>query len=281
MRRSSRVAALCCVLLLAACGQSRSEPPTLDALVETQLSTPDRFSVPSKAEREGVARAVQDLERDDRDRLVPNGFEVRTATDGSGREVEALIESAPRNQGAGLYAVRRTSSHVLVQVPHPRADAHTEDLGLALFDATSARALLVAGALRTAGGGAADVAHRPSTTFAAVSDRIVRKGDQVLQVHGFSDDKHPRYGDVVLSDGQGKPAPAITGLGESLRRAGFEVCVYDGRQCQSLGATTNEQAPGVRRAGATFIHMEVSRGVRDSSSRTADLVSAVSRALAP
>jgi len=231
---------------------------------------------PSKRERDAVARAVREIARGRSGERVP-GFELSRTDDG---RVEVVVERADdgRRTGLGAYLVRPSGADVIVQVPHPRTDLRTLELGVELFNASDARALLVAGSDRDAGGGAGDVAHRSDTVFSAVSDRLLDRGTLVIQVHGFDRGaRDPEYGDAVVSSTGPRPDALTRAVADALGRLGADVCVYDGTRCPALAGTENVQARRARERGVAFVHVELSAPFR--AERRDETVAALAAAL--
>src|SRR5262249_37772318 len=70
---------------------------------------------------------------------------------------------------------------------------------------------------------------------------------------------------VVLSEGTSKPSPALGATQQRLATAlpgGGRVLIYP-RDVRKLGATTNVQGALARKHGARFVHVEMSRTLRD------------------
>jgi hypothetical protein len=208
-------------------------------------------------------------------------YEVTKTSDVAG-DVAVLREGGTQRRGWGLFVQRLDgSSRLVVEVPHPIADAKTELLGLEIFNATRADALLIAGAHRSAAPGAeADVAHQPDSAFAAVNRAAAQRGTVVLQPHGF-DARAPgrRLGDAVVSSGTPEPGLLAVALARELRHLGVRTCLYRGDRCRELAARTNVEGIAARRAGAVFIHLELAKTLRSSAHRRARIVSAIDRAL--
>ena len=119
---------------LAACATSGSAPQ-LGAIDSALNAGPERDSSdyvpPQGSEADEVAAAALDLV-EGRAPKVPRGYTVTAQKD-----VDLLAEEAVdgRTRGWGLFAVRRDSpSTVVVEVPHPRSDLLTEDIGAEVFD---------------------------------------------------------------------------------------------------------------------------------------------------
>jgi hypothetical protein len=296
------VAAVAAALLVTACGSAAPQAPTesdparfgparpLEAVVQRVVEAgPGRNSADYRPPRAPVSEALAEivtaqLTGDDAP-PAPDGVGVREAVDGAGRPARIVVETVSdgRTTGLGLYAVRAGTGvppGIVVEVPHPRADLGTEDLGVELFSALEASALLVAGAHRTAGDGAADVAHQPASAFAVVDRAVVGSGTVVLQVHGFDEAGHDSSADVVLSSGDRTASAVVQRLDRELQDAGFDTCVYDGENCAALAATRNVQAAHAREVGASFAHLELARSLREPGADRDALVAAVVAALA-
>lgn len=264
---------------LAACA-SGDAAPQLGAIDSALNAGPERGSTdyvaPEGGEADDVAAAVLDLV-DGREATAPQGYELAAQGD-----VDVLAEKAVdgRTRGWGLFAARRdSSSTVVVEVPHPRADLLTEDIGADVFDAAGARALLVAGAHRSASDGAADVAHEPDSVFARVDQAVVRPGWTVLQLHGFAEASHDIGAEAVVSSSSATPGPVVEAIAEALGRNGISTCVYDGVTCQGLGGTQNVEAAHARDVGASFVHLELADSVRKDPQRRRDVVAALTEVL--
>jgi hypothetical protein len=266
------------VLVTAGCGTpERSLGPLVDEAVQAGpgRGSPE-YRPPSDDQARAVALSMAGLAAGADLEAPPDGYRLAEVP-GEAEDVLVALEEVPqsgRTRGSGLYVVRAGGgSDLVVQVPHPVADAGTEALGARLFDVAAADVLMVAGAHRTAGGGSADVANVPGSVFTAVSDAVVGPGSVVLQVHGFAAENHPdSYGDAVLSTTVDEPSALVERLAEGLRDAGFDVCVYDGQRCDRLAGTRNVQAEQARAVGAEFVHLEVSDRARRDPDRQERLV---------
>ena len=239
----------------------------------------------SDAQGEQVAQAVVAGLKGADDPPLPDGTSVRQGVDSAERPILIVAEEVDDEElrGVGLYAVRPGAGappDLVVEVPHPRADRWTEELGQQLFTALDAEALFVAGAHRSADDGAADVAHEPASTFAAVDRAVVGPGTVVLQVHGFDESKHEGSEEVVVSSAEPTPAPLVRALEAALEDAGIETCVYDGRRCRALAGTKNVQAAHARNVGATFIHLELAPDLRERGAGRDELVEILTEVLA-
>lgn len=205
-------------------------------------------------------------------RLADVGFRIRTLTDQvTGRRYAELADAADTGtatRGWGRVYVDLTApSRWSVQVPHPVADAHSEDLGVAILRGTPGGVLVLAGAHRAAGQGlAADVAHRRDTVFHAVCDALLKRRLPGVQVHGFADDSVPGY-DAVTSTGAGNRGRATgRAVADALDDSGIDACRAWARDCP-LEGRTNMQGRAAAAAGVPFLHIEFSRDIRGSSKR--------------
>jgi hypothetical protein len=173
----------------------------------------------------------------------------------------------------GLLAVDLTDAppEFLVEVPHPGSDRETERLGLALFRELPHAALLMAGAHRSAAGGAADVAHQTDSMFHALATHLAERGATQLQLHGFHDDSLANH-DIVISAGAGTPDRRIEQTADTLLDAGFNLCRAWDQRCGNLEGRTNAQGRAAAARGYPFLHLEINRSTRDDPQRSATLV---------
>jgi hypothetical protein len=275
---------------LTACGGTRPATVDLEALVvEFVRSIPGRGSeamtLPSVAEaRQFVAgvRAARDGDPGRAAELVdPLAYGLRTVVDSvTGRRLylfeERRSEGGRWPHGWGLYVIPAGPARPLVvEVSHPLYDVNTPQVGVQVFERGRAEALLVAGTHRYANDdGSSDVAHDDRTMFARVNEALVSGRHTVLQPHGFSDtgaggdDSRDLEGsEVVVSAGTAPPPPTVDAVTRALRGKGFAVCEYDGQRCADLGATRNVEGRWCREVGATFVHLELDRDIRDDRSR--------------
>lgn len=291
------LAVACLLPVSSACVAADSAATSLEDLVAGfTRSLPGRGSegmrLPTRRQGERLVagvRAVQagDLER--ARRLVgPLGYEVRAIVDtATGRRADVLTERrGPRGHGWGMVVLaEHPSTQLVVEVTHPLFDVGTSRVGVAAFRRADAAALLVAGAHRYANAdGSSDVAHDRRTMFARLDRALVSSQQTVLQPHGFDREAQPTgddvaRADVVVSAGVSPAPPTIERMATRLRAASFRVCVYDGDDCAALGATTNVEGAWAHVMGADFIHLELSREVRDDPSRSDDVVEAVADTL--
>jgi hypothetical protein len=111
--------------------------------------------------------------------------------------------------------------------------------------------------------------------FAEVNRALVGPGQTVLQPHGFDSSGEAQesdeieHSDVVVSGGTAPPPPVVDAVTAALQGEGFAVCEYDGDRCADLGGTLNVEGQWCREVGATFVHLELDRDVRDDPTRRA------------
>jgi hypothetical protein len=201
-----------------------------------------------------------------------NGYKLLRYTDQEedGAVSYLLLEQTPVKNGWGMFVVRESgNNNVIIEAPHPVSDRGSEWVAMDLYRALGARALLVAGAHRTASGGSADVANVAGSIFEAMHQALLYKAPNwggkplVLQVHGFSTAKHPEYPQVVLGYETGSSVvleTVVLELRSSLEARGISVGLCDGKLWRELCGTKNVQAASSK--GAMFLHMEISEGLR-------------------
>ncbi len=263
-----------------------------DHVAHFVTTLPGRYSegydVPTSTEASAMASAYKALARGEISKAAslakPYRYDVvRFSDTATGRRFNILQERRLADGGYarawGLYVRNAGSTSALtVEVTHPVFDVHSADVGVAEFLRASAADLFVSGAHRYANSdGSADPAHRADSVFEAVHRSVLAPGDRILQPHGFADD--PLYGDLVVSAGTSTVSPLVARVASALQVSSFAVCVYDGDHCTGLGGTTNVQGASTRRAGAHFVHMEMSRSVRDSTDARARVVTAITPVL--
>jgi hypothetical protein len=265
---------------------ARPSAPRGDATPATDLATEVRefaagldddapYRPPEPAERRQLLSALRSLEAGEPEDVL--GFTTRTGIDRETGRPFGLAVNPAGERAWGWYLVDLSAPlGLVIEVPHPNSDLRTEEIGLALYQAVPGSILLVAGTHRRAANGAGDVAHRTDSMFHAVASDLAARGLPQVQLHGFHDDNLPDT-DVVVSPGAGD-------AGDSVRRAAeeidddFRVCRSWRQDCGQLEGTTNEQGRDAARRGTPFVHVEISRSVRDDRDDRTSLVRAMTRA---
>ena len=249
--------------------------PGTDAMALPTEAQKSRFVEALRAARDGDPRRAKEL-------VTPLDYGVRTLVDSvTRRRLYVFEERRTRGgewpHGWGMYVIAAGSSRpLLVEVAHPVHDVNTPQVGVQAFRDGRAAALLVAGAHRHANrDGSSDVAHDDRTMFAEVNRALVRRGQIVVQPHAFDNAGRAKesdgieHSDVVVSAGTAPPPPVVDAVTQALRGEGFAVCEYDGERCADLGGTLNVEGGWCREVGATFVHLELDRAVRDDPTRRA------------
>lgn len=228
-----------------------------------------------------VAAALVAARADGAPPVPPKGFaiEAMTATTGP---LWIIAEQATRRRGAGAIVLRRGSARdVGIEAPHTFFDVGTLPIALAAFEQTRARFLLVntvhryatrlqqrAGSADGADGEsdddaahavASDVAHAPRSFFLSAHDTLAIGG--AVQFHGFRDALVEGAEVVLSAAGTSAPvAAAARAARDVLGAAAVRVYPSD---VNMLGGTTNVQSRSSLARGRAFLHVEMSRTVRD------------------
>jgi hypothetical protein len=207
---------------------------------------------------------------------APAGFEL-DAADG---ELWVAGERAAERRGAGAYVLRAgVASRWVVQAPHTFFDVGTLEIALGCFQALNARALYVNTVRRSNTGGEAleheeraelarsgegdsDLAHAPLSFFATAHAALARgtPAYAVLQIHGFRDELLPGVSVVVSAAGTNADAPALSRELQAV--LGRDAVRLYPTEVRKLGGTRNVQAQLSKAEGAPFIHLELSRTLR-------------------
>jgi hypothetical protein len=238
----------------------------------------EAYDVPTRSERKKMAAAFDAIDAGKLSRAAslagPLKYDVVRYEDTvTGRTYVVLSErqnadgSWPHAWGMYVFSPE-AASDTTVEVPHPVADANTEDVGVEVFREADAEDLFIAGAHRdTNAGGSADVAHASKSVFQGIHQAAIKPSTKVFQPHGFSQADHPNCGEAVVSAGTAPPTQLARTVHSDLRDAGFDARLYDGVSCPDLGATTNVQGIWTRAIGADFLHVEASKPIRDDIAR--------------
>jgi hypothetical protein len=221
----------------------------------------------------------------------PDGFTGRLLDAG---RIWLLSEPSGHNRGAGAVALRvGAESSVVVEVPHSFFDEGTLPIGLAVFKELQALALLVNTVHRggigpeeeraeraRSGKSESDVAHQTQSFFHQAHLELGRVWPraQVIQLHGYRDEKVPTAKIVVSAAGT---AAAIAPLAKALNDAfGPATARLYPEEVDQLGGTQNVQAEASRDEGRDFVHLEMAASFRNQLVRQKSLRDAFARALA-
>lgn len=198
-----------------------------------------------------------------------------------------LLASDPTSERAWLVVVLHggRAPDAVVEVPHPNADLHTEQIGLRLHARRAGTLYLQAGAHRVAGAphGArerdhfpADVAARHDTPFARVAEALAVRGLPQVQLHGFADRGDV---DVVLSPGATTRGTLLDAVHARLEAAGERVGTGEDPRWADLLGRRNVQGRAAARVGGAFVHLELSRSLRRDPDRRDAVAAALAGAL--
>lgn len=278
--------------LLASRGDRVSDVPDVDSPIDlgrelaaytAALGDDAAYRPPDAAESKILAEAVSELSEgvsgdvsDISERVSGLGYRIRAAMDATTRRSAVVLSNPPGSERAwGMYVIdpSRPSrpSRTVVEVPHPSFDIGTVEIGLELFRRTPGAVLAVAGTHRRVAGGAGDVAHRKDSMFHAVTGELGKRGMPQVQLHGFHDGSLPAA-DIVLSSGATRTTGALRRASASLDESGLRVCEAWSAECGSLEGRRNQQGITAAEYGSRFVHVEMSRSLRDDRPRWTEVV---------
>ncbi|MGK4597960.1 hypothetical protein [Amycolatopsis sp. w19] len=267
-------------------GDDESQRPPLDPEADlssllagftSSLSAEQDYRSPGAGERRTAAAgfaALLDASPEGTASLGKLGFAVRDGTDRqTGRPYTVAVNESGTERSWGMYLIDRSAPPSLaVEVPHPVSDLRTESFGLDYFRQVPGAVLLIAGAHRKADDGRADVAHEVDSVFHVVATTLAGRGLPQIQLHGFDDQNLPDD-DIVLSSGATVAGPPAHRAADRLEAAGLDVCRAWASSCGALEGTKNVQGKAAAKDGTVFLHVEMSRTVREAG--TANVIRAL------
>ncbi len=185
----------------------------------------------------------------------------------------------------GSYFVNFDSAvDAVIEVPHPRFDINTLQIGARVFQQSEAQAFLMAGAHRHSNGlGTADVAHLDESIFQEVHEVFTGSAaeNSAWSIHGYAAANHsfPSGTAAVSSNGDGGVSEEIVNLAQMFDDEGFLSFAFntlpasdplnvqfngseEGGTFSSLGGTTNEQGRFTRSLGGLFVQIEMEQSIR-------------------
>lgn len=271
---------------LVVANEPRSAPrsdvsPTTDLGAEVRqfaagLHADAPYRPPRQSERRQLVSGLHALEAGKQ--AAGPGFTVRTGIDRATGRKFGLMVNAPGERAWGWYLVDLSAPiRVGIEVPHPNSDLHTEEIGLALYQAVPGAILMVSGTHRRVANGAGDMAHRTDSMFQAVAGDLAERGLPQVQLHGFHDDNLPDT-DVVVSPGAGDAGDYVSRVADQIADDDFRVCRSWRQDCGELEGTTNVQGRDAAEQGTPFVHVEISRTIRNDRDDWSKLVRAMARA---
>lgn len=240
------------------------------------------YRPPDPDERRQLLSALRALRAGDSGRAAEEagalGYTVRTGIDAETGRPFGLAVNPAGERAWGWYLVDLSAPiRLVVEVPHPAFDLHTEEIGLGLYRAVPGSVLAVSGTHRRVDGGAGDVAHRTDSMFHAVARDLAEQGLPQVQLHGFHDDRLPDA-DVVISPGAGDAGDSVRRLADRVDEENLRVCRSWRQDCGRLEGTRNQQGRDAAERGTLFVHVEISRTVRDDHTAWSSLVRALAAA---
>jgi hypothetical protein len=250
-----------------------------------RLNSTQSYRDPYPDERRLAMSVLDSLTQTQRDTsaataaLTHLGFTHTEAVDPvTGRRYAMYADRAQDGRAWGIVLVDLSApTRLVVEVPHPNFDLRTERMGVQLFRLTPGSVLLMAGAHRKAGNGAADVAHNDQSFFNALATEAAKMRLPQIQLHGFADENLPGQ-DAVVSTGTTRANPPAIRVAERLQAIGLTTCHTWENRCGRLEGTLNVQAQEAERMGSVFIHLEANWRIRGDDQLRSQVVKALAAA---
>lgn len=204
-------------------------------------------------------------------------MELVSVADPQDKQERLLVirEAADARRGRGIYMIRpQARFKYALQMPHSFYDRYTREIGLHLFQQSS----LTAAAWNTIDRTQVDVAHVRLHYFNSFTTAFTDTNPSgvVIQLHGFAQHKRTPdalHADCIVSDGTRNPPAWVGQIAQMLdkRFEEYPTLLFP-VQVDDLGATTNRQAKLIYgNSTASFLHVEMSRPLRNALRRRADL----------
>ncbi len=201
------------------------------------------------------------------------GFERTEAKDQAmARGCHLIQERTGRRTGRGTFLLcPMAGTRIALQIPHRYTDLDTGTLGQQMAREWPWVAVAWNSVPRNTpldGGGTADLTHMPASYFNALIEALADSGlvMRIVQLHGFSQAKRrspaARGAHLILSAGTHAPPQTLYAQAECLRRNLTEAARLFPDEVDELGAVTNVQGQVARQRGLEFIHVEMSRPLR-------------------
>ncbi len=205
------------------------------------------------------------------------GFYEITA---DGKTLWLVSEPPGKEFGRGWYLFRTHSdSSMALEAPHARNDVHTGIITLRMFLAGQVRVLAESTITRHK----ADMARLDDSFFQAFTlayGEVCPTG-LIVQFHGFETDNHEGVkADIIASTGTRSAEPWLGHVVQRVRKATSLAVLAYPQDTKTLGATVNIQGQALRKAGhCRFLHLELTRELRDQLTRDAALRRAILESL--
>ncbi len=268
-----RAGAALLVLAVTTCG-AHSMPGHVDQLRTSSRQT-EVFALadgPALLATKRVFTALLNGEEPSADDLHAAGFETTAAG-----PFRALVDRHDAPAGRGLFVVRSDGDPLMLSIPHQFKDLKTGELGAQLMEEMPFGAAAFNSAPRDLATNS-DVAHADNTHFNAAHLAFASQtpSPRIVQLHGFAREKRRtpegRLAEIIISSGTERPAPEAVAIRECLRRGGVAARLY-GVDVGELGGTKNRNLLALLGAGhrpGTFIHVEISRRMRETLTNNKD-----------
>ena len=262
-------------------GKLKNQVDTLEEDMPRAFS--EKFIIPTNAEKDAFFKIASFIEEGNIDQAMQTAaskqYELLWYTDGNDENANnfMLREDLSPPRGWGLYLFRAgANSNIIIEAPHPLADEGSPLVAVDIYRALNARALLIAGAHRDANSdGSADTSHATQTVFQSVHEsltqNILNTTDTVivLQIHGFSSGKHPKYPQVIIGYGganlgvfaQNKNKNIAQEISNALNAEGISTGMCNGDEWKDLCGGSNAQAGAM--TNGIFIHLEMDESIRE------------------
>lgn len=200
-----------------------------------------------------------------------------------GADYAAVVDRPEVPEGRGLYVVRETGLPLMFSAPHQFKDLRTGRIAALMTEEQGARAVAFNTAPRDLPVGGrglvSDLGKLEGTHFNAfhLAFHAAHPKARIVQLHGFAREKREtaagRAASVIVSNATRRPDRGAAAVVDCLKRGGFAARLYPD-EVRELGGTTNVTFAALLDAGAplgTFLHVEVSKEVRDSLSDNQDV----------
>jgi len=239
------------------------------------------FEPPTFAQRRAIDDVfpdfLDDLETDSvdletyRPRFEAAGLRLDTYDHGD-QQWLLLYEAGERWRGTGAYVFRpgTDASDFIVQAPHSYFDRHTDEIGLAVFENTDARAFFfntlhryhASSTFRATDIALSDPSHNSSSFYHKISTAVVehRPHTTMLELHGFTGtDSGARDHRFIASEGVDEPGELSRQLTAALRAEyGDDSTALYPDDTRQLGGTGNVLSRWAsRHSPGQFIHLEI------------------------
>ncbi len=260
------------------------DPAVTVTSVAAGVSSTQSYIMPTTGERvdsgNGLARlAIGDL-AGATTLLGQLGFTITTDLDPTtGRRYAMAVSETTTARPWGLYLVDlSTPLGLCIAVPHPKSDANCEQLALRLWRAVPGSVLAMAAVHRGASSGDADHSRNIASVFHHLWTTVVGpRGVPQIQIHGFANTTAPEQ--AVVSTGTGPVTPAAMRIADEIAATGLVTTRnWDGTANTNLDATTNGQGIAADTNSWVWVHVELNRTVRDTTTLWQPAINAIAAA---